>query len=324
VHLSVLIPTHRRSTDLHRCLEALKRQRRRADQVVVIVRRDDVDTVELLQSYPADPLPLEVCESPTPGVVAALNTGLREGRGDVLAMIDDDTAPWPDWLERIEAHFTGTPRLGGLGGRDVIRADGVAVETETPLVGRVRWYGRWVGQAHRGIGPPREVELLKGCNMSYRRAAIAGLSFDDRLRGNGAQWFNDSAFSLAVKRAGWQVVYDPSVRVDHYLGPRYGGDERQASTPSEVYDVVFNETLSLLEYLNPLNRAAFLAFGMGIGTRRAPGLLQWVRSTVMRQSHGAAFQMAAWRARIDAWRLFRRSAATEARNRQWVTEIEER
>jgi len=304
--VTILVPTYRRADDLRRCLTALERQERRPDQVVVVARGDDDVTHSLLAGARWDGFSVELVRTPGPGQVAALNAGLRAARGDVVAIVDDDTAPWPDWLKRIEAHFRDSPRLGGLGGRDMIMADGGSPVMETSYVGRISWYGRWVGQAHRGFGPPREVDLLKGCNMSFRREAIAGVWFDRRLKGAGAQWFNDAAFSLAVKRAGWQVVYDPAVRVDHFLAQRHEGDERQAQTPADVYGVVYNETLILLEHFGPRRRIAYLGYGIAIGTRRAPGLLQWLRAAIARGRADREFHVAAFRGRLDAWREYRR------------------
>jgi cellulose synthase/poly-beta-1,6-N-acetylglucosamine synthase-like glycosyltransferase len=313
VKLTVLVPTYRRPADLSRCLRALEAQTRPPDQVVVIAREDDHDTRSLLAARQPDPLPLQVLPTELRGQVAALNAGLRAAAGDVIAILDDDTAPWPDWLDRIESHFTGNPRLGGLGGRDMIRAEWFDVVEDTSKVGRISWYGRWVGQAHRGTGPAREVDLLKGCNMSFRREASRGLWFDRRLKGDGAQWFNDAAFCLAVKRAGWQVVYDPAVRVDHYLGERPAGDGRESETPADVYGVVYNETLILLEYFSPARRVALLGFGLTVGTRRAPGLLQWLRSALVGRRSDREYYTAALRARLDAWRDFRRGPIDLAR-----------
>jgi glycosyltransferase involved in cell wall biosynthesis len=302
---TVLIPTLRRPDDLGRCLEALARQERRPDQVVIVVRRDDELTASFLASCPPDLLPLEIAYTNGGGQVGALNTGLRHATGDIISILDDDTAPWADWLARIEQHFLQRPTLGGLGGRDILHTQGAADEKALDNVGRVFWYGRWVGQSHRGHGPVREVELLKGCNMSYRREAVAGIWFDTRLRGNGAQWFNDASFSLMVHRAGWDICYDPSVLVDHFHGTRQDGDDRQSTTPAEVYDAAFNETLALSDYLPPVRRALFLLFGFGVGNRKVPGLLQWLRLALTGHGHSAAYQLAAWKGRLDALRVQR-------------------
>lgn len=109
-----------------------------------------------------------------------------------------------------------------------------------------------------------------------------------------------------MKRAGWRVIYDPAVRVDHYLGERPEGDGRESETPDDVYSVVYNETLILLEHFRPLRRAALLGFGLAVGTRRAPGLLQWLRSAVAGGRSDRDYHAAALRARLDAWREFRR------------------
>lgn len=302
--ITVMIPTLRRPGDLQRCLDALTAQQRLPDQVLIVARGDDADTAQFLEQYPRI-LPIDVAHTDGGGQVGALNTGLRHARGDIISILDDDTAPRADWLERIERHFQQRPSLGGLGGRDILHTDRAAEESELDTVGRILWYGRWIGQSHRGKGPARDVEILKGCNMSYRREAIHGIWFDTRLRGTGAQWFNDGSFSLTVHRAGWDICYDPAVLVDHFHGTRQDGDERQLTTPAEVYDAAFNETLALSDYLPPVRRALFLLFGFGVGNRRVPGLLQWVRLSLSGHGYNASYQMAAWKGRLDALRVHR-------------------
>lgn len=305
--MTVMVPTLRRPADLERCLDALTRQERKADQVLIVARHEDEETRELLARYPRAALPIDVAWTRGGGQVGALNSGLRHAKphGDIISIIDDDTAPWPDWLARIERHFQQRPTLGGLGGRDIIHTEDAAGETPLDTVCRILWYGRWIGQSHRGKGPARNVELLKGCNMSYRRDAIRDIWFDERLRGNGAQWFNDASFSLSVRRAGWEICYDPAILVDHFHATRQDGDERQASTPGELYDQAFNETLALSDYLPPFRRMLFLLFGFGVGNRRVPGLLQWMRLSLTGHPYGASYQFAAWKGRIDALRMRR-------------------
>lgn len=302
--LTVLIPTLQRTAHLQRCLDALTRQQRRPDQVVIVTRRDDEETAAFLADYLRDQLAVDVVHTGLGGQVGALNTGLRHVGGDVVAILDDDTSPWPDWLARIERHFQDEPRLGGLGGRDILYTEEAAEVRETSRVGRLLWYGRWIGQAHRGYGPPRPVELLKGCNMSYRRAAIHEIWFDDRLRGNGAQWFNDATFSMRVRSAGWEVLYDPAVLVDHFHGARQDGDDRAVTTPAEVYDLAFNETLAIAEFLPPVRRGLFIAFAFLVGNRRVPGLLQWARLALTGCSNGPDYQLSAWKGRLDALRRY--------------------
>jgi hypothetical protein len=95
--------------------------------------------------------------------------------------------------------------------------------------------------------------------------------------------------------------------VDHYLAERKSGGQRELETPVEVYTRVYNETLILLEHLSRARRIAFLAYGLTIGTRRAPGMLQLVRAALVGRRADRAYRRAAFRGRSDAWRDFRRS-----------------
>jgi len=128
--------------------------------------------------------------------VAALNTGL-DAAGDIIAITDDDAAPH-DWLAHIETHFLSDSCVGGVGGRDWVYPRHSAGRWRTQGDRSVHWFGRVIGNHHLGVGEPREVDVLKGVNMNYRRAAIANLRFDQRLRVQELR-HNDMAFSLAAQ-----------------------------------------------------------------------------------------------------------------------------
>jgi glycosyltransferase involved in cell wall biosynthesis len=299
--ITVLIPTYRRSKELARCLEALRKQTRVADEVLVVVRDTDAETWTLLKSLSSDYLPLHTVTVSIPGQVAALNAGLDAAQGDIIAITDDDAAPHADWLERIESHFLSDDRVGGVGGRDWVYHGTELEDGARKVVGRVQWFGRAIGDHHLGVGEPREIDLFKGANMSYRRSAISGLRFDKRLRGTGAQPINDMAFSLAVKRAGWKLIYDPAVAVDHYEGNRFDEDQRNQFNEIAFFNWVHNETLVLLEHLSPARRIVFLIWAILVGTRKAPGFVQWLRFLPSEGALAGQKLLASLRGRWQGW-----------------------
>jgi len=299
--VGVVIVSHRRPAPLLACLAALATQTQPPDEVLLVLRPDDAATHAALAAHPPA-LPWRVVPAPAPGVVAARNAGLAACRSDVVAFCDDDTCARPDWTARIAAHFARDPALGGLGGRDRCH-DGTGFDDRTrDIVGRIAWYGRAVGNHHLGHGPPRAVDFLKGANMSFRAVAIAGLRFDARLRGRAIQAHEDFAFSMAVRRAGWKLLYDPAVCVAHfahradrarrtYVAGLGGADE-------DYFDQCYNHALALWEDLSPAGRAAFGLWSPLIGTRARPGLIQVLR---LLPREGAAI----WR----KFRLCRRAVA---------------
>ncbi len=272
--VSVIIPTYRRTSDLCRCLEALKQQTRPAEEVLVVTRRGDMETEAFLADYEPGALPLRRILVDVPGVVAAMNAGLAEAQGDIIALTDDDTTPHADWMERIAAHFAADARLGGVGGRDWQRLE---MESQ-PVVGKVQWHGRVIGNHHLGVGGAREVDIVKGANCAYRAGPLKDIGFETRLRGSGAQVHWELFLGLALRRGGWKLVYDPAIAVDHHLGQRFGEDlQYRGGTQFDAgahASAIHNETLALLEYLPPTRRIAFLLWAGLLGTRSSPGLLQ--------------------------------------------------
>jgi cellulose synthase/poly-beta-1,6-N-acetylglucosamine synthase-like glycosyltransferase len=235
-----------------------------------------------------------------PGQVHALNRGLAAAKGDVVAITDDDAAPRPDWLSRVVAIFADAG-VGGVGGRDWVH-HGEQVEQGVSLtVGKLQWFGRCIGNHHLGAGVARDVDFLKGANMSYRRVAIEGLAFDDRLRGAGAQVCNDMAFSLAVRRRGWRLVYDPLVAVDHYPAERFDDDRRNQVSFAAHFNAAFNQALVVSETLGRLRSLAFFCWAIAVGTRSTPGLLQFPRLCVSGPVNAAKRTCAAIKGTVEGW-----------------------
>lgn len=281
--IGVLIPTYRRPRDLLRCLDALKNQQQPPHDVMVIVRCEDAETQTALARYDHGTVPIRILLVDRPGTVYAHNVGIEACRTDVLAMIDDDTAPHPQWLRIILQDFVDDPRLGGLGGRDRCFDGRSFDEHKESTVGKLQWFGRAIGNHHRGYGAIREVDLLKGANMSFRAAALEKARCDVRLRGQGAQPNEDTSLTLAVKRGGWKIAYDPNALVDHYQAIReeerhYGGIVRIAD-PVPFVEFAYNEVMGIWDSLSFARRIAFVLWSALVGTGVCPGLVQAIRFT---------------------------------------------
>ena len=306
LRMTVIVPTYKRTKDLGRCLDALAKQSRTPDRILIVVQDVDAETKRYLEDRRLRaPSEFEVVFVFVTGQVAALNAGLENVADGIVCFTDDDAAPWSDWLARIESHFASDPQIGGVGGRDHVEGDSNAKEMKR--VGILEWYGRPVGNHHRGSGAVRRVDVLKGSNMSYRMSAVARVRFDARLRGEGAQRNNDLAFSLAVRKLGWKLVYDPNVAVDHYPGNRENGIGRSELSARVISESAYNETLAVLDFLPRRLAPVFLLWAGLVGTRVLPGFVQAVRNTTR---HPAIWQLYAQtiKARFDA-------AATLVRSR---------
>jgi glycosyltransferase involved in cell wall biosynthesis len=289
--ITVIVPTYRRTKDLHNCLSALDRQWLRADQVLITYRDDDAETCAYLArtDRPCQHARLLLCT--VPGVVYALNKAFDEVETEFFSITDDDSVPHPDWLQRIVAHFVADPSAAGVGGKDHVFAfaENDWLDGEQPVVGIVSWYGNAIGYHHHGIGPARYVHTLKGVNISFRTSAFGNLRLDTRLRGKGAQVGWEMQLCFALLAAGHNLIYDPAVLVDHIEGPRPAEEHRVKFNPASHYDETFNRTLVMLEYLASrpnglLRRIAYMAF-LGLrGSRKFPGVLLLIHGLLTRNT----------------------------------------
>jgi GT2 family glycosyltransferase len=114
------------------------------------------------------------------------------------------------------------------------------------------------------------------------------------------------SLGLALRRAGWKLVYDPQIAVDHYLARRFDEDQRDTFNRVALQNSAYNEAIIRLEYLAPLDRLAFMGWAVLVGTRASPGWVQWLRFAPRERGLAAAKFAAALRGRMHAWNDTRR------------------
>lgn len=275
--ISSIVPTYKRPEDLARCLAAFDRQVRLPDELIVVVRNTDTVTHDLLNTIELERVQPKTALVEAGGVIAAMNRGIEFSSGEIITFTDDDAEPYPDWLEAIEAHYANDSTVGAVGGKDCVYINGELLGGDAQDVGCVSWFGRAIGNHHIGSGTAREVDVLKGVNMSFRKNAMKVPKFDERMKGSGAQVHFEMAATLPMRKAGWKVIYDPQILVNHYPAQRFDEDQRNQFNELAWVNEVHNETLAILEYLEPIGLWAHSIWSELIGTRRSLGLLQFLR-----------------------------------------------
>lgn len=112
--LSVVVCTHNRPDDLRRCLDAIARLDDPVDLIVIDSASDPPIRPIVDQFTNRDPSPRTVREH-TPGLSRARNRGLALAATQLVAYLDDDCTPQPDWARRITAPFAN-PQVAVVGG----------------------------------------------------------------------------------------------------------------------------------------------------------------------------------------------------------------
>jgi len=214
LRLSVVVCTHNRPRDLERCLEALAALEEPAE-VIVVDSASDPPCQKLVERYRPLVPALRLAREETPGLSRARNRGFLEASAAVVAFVDDDAAPRPDWGGRVLAAFDADPRVGCVGGACVPVFDGE----------RPRWLSDRLLQfaGITALGPhAREArssaEWPFGANMAFRRDVLAQAGpFPESLGREGATLLSGDEGPVieSVRRLGFTVWLEPSAIVDH-------------------------------------------------------------------------------------------------------------
>lgn len=202
---SVVICTRNRPSSLRQCLEAVRKLVCQPQEVLIVDNSEgDLETKELAQEFG-----VRYVIAPIPGLSRARNQGLAEARADVVAFLDDDAVPSPDWLGEILQAFIDD-QVAAASGRIV-----------TPMVNQ----GNNLADLPRTLSKqdPLWLEIASfggmglGSNMALRKKASDRTNlFDERLgRGGPFQIAEEHyAFAYLVSR-GYSIRYLPEAIVYH-------------------------------------------------------------------------------------------------------------
>jgi glycosyltransferase involved in cell wall biosynthesis len=149
----------------------------------------------------------------TLGLSRARNRGIAECAAEIVAFLDDDAEPQPDWLAFLLEPFKDL-RVAAVTGETVPPGFDRGSYTPAPIRVLSDQVPQWFEIATFG-------GLGLGTNMALRRAACAGWKvFDERL-GRGAPFRiaeESHAFASLLSRGHW-AVHQPSAVVVHPSKP---------------------------------------------------------------------------------------------------------
>jgi glycogen(starch) synthase len=205
IKVSVVISTLDRADQLEGTLESLRHIRYPAFEAVVVHGPCRDRTAEVLARF-APAIRIGTC--PAANLAMSRNIGIAMARGEVVAFLDDDAIPEPDWLDRLAPAFAD-PRVGAAGGfiRD---HDGVRFQHQAIVADRLG-EARSFPQLPRDPGSGRYFSPT-GTNIAVRRAALLRIGgFDEEY----AYFLEETDVNLRLTDAGWRLVSVPDAEVHH-------------------------------------------------------------------------------------------------------------
>lgn len=223
IRISLVIATYNRSKQLLEALDSVVGQDLPAGEweCVVVDNNSADDTAAAFGAFAArwPALNLRMVRETEQGLSPARNRGIREARGPLVAIIDDDERINAGFLRAYAEFFESRPCAVAAGGRIIAEYPG----------GRPRWMSRYVerpvanpmdfGDRVRPFPPHR---IPGGGNMALRRAALDRYgAFDPRLGrcGEVLTGGEESDLFARLRRGGETLWYVPGAVMWHIIPP---------------------------------------------------------------------------------------------------------
>jgi glycosyltransferase involved in cell wall biosynthesis len=196
--ISVVVCTYNGARTIRECCEGLRKLEYPNFEVIVVNDGSTDGSAAIAREFG-----FRVIGTPNRGLSSARNTGFEAAKGEIVAYLDDDAYPDPQWLSYLASTFMSTD-YAAVGGPNIAPPDD---ELLAACIARAPG-----GPVHVLLSDC-EAEHIPGCNMAFRRSDLAAIGgFDPQFRVAG----DDVDVCWRLKQTGRKLGFSPAAMVWHH------------------------------------------------------------------------------------------------------------
>ncbi|MPV57007.1 hypothetical protein CFB46_08190 [Burkholderia sp. HI2761] len=238
---SIVINTLNRAALLQKTLESFRWIRYAGDFEVIVVNGPSTDgSAEVISSWSSF---IRAGTCPVANLSVSRNVGICMAEGDVVAFIDDDAIPEPEWLTQLAAAYD-SPEIGGAGGL-VFDQTGYTFQYEYSTANRLgnsNWAAKKSAE-HLCFPGSYEFPYLQGTNASFRRSALMEVGgFDEEIE----YYLDETELCCRLVDAGYVIRQLPNAYVHHKFAPSHVRDDHKITRYR--YPVIKNKVYFSLKH----------------------------------------------------------------------------
>lgn len=224
--VSIVTLSLERREHTERFIAAVHRYTRSPFELIVVSQESDPDTVRWLDAIRSGHPAMSVLwNERNVGTAVGRNQGARLARGDWLAFVDNDVEVGPGWLEAMLATAGRDDSVGAVGAK-ILTSQGITqycsdylVERRSPDLGL--GLGLHFGRVLRDDSPLVSADAETPwypttCLLVRREAFDRAGGFDETY----AVAEEDKDLSLALRGAGYRILFSAAASVVHHSHPR--------------------------------------------------------------------------------------------------------
>ena len=238
---SIVVNTLNRAELLGRTLKSFSQlQYAGAFEVIVVNGPSTDDTVEVMRSFD---MKIRTASCVEANLSISRNIGICMAQGDIVAFIDDDAIPEPEWLTQLAAAYDRA-EIGAAGGV-VYDHTGVNFQYQYSTADRLG-NSAWnlaSSAEHLCFPYSSEFPYVQGTNASYRRSALLEIGgFDEEIE----YYLDETDVCCRLIDAGYVVRQLPDAFVHHKFAPSNIRDENKIGR--HRYPVIKNKVYFSLKH----------------------------------------------------------------------------
>lgn len=217
---SVIIPVYGKANLTRQCLDALLAQQPTSSEFEIIVVDDASrdSTPRMLAGY-GDRIRV-VTHFQNKAFATSCNDGAAVARGEYLVFLNNDTIPFPGWLDALIRCAQEHPHVGIVGSK-LLFPDGTIQHAGMVFCQDYQPRHIYVGfpADHPAVNKTRQMQAVTGACMLLPRSVFTATGGFDPLFVNG---YEDVDLCLRVNALGYEVWYCPTSELVHLEGVSEG------------------------------------------------------------------------------------------------------
>lgn len=241
--VSVIIVSWNGRAYLADCLASLRKQTIGCHEVILVDNGSTDDSVALVRHH--FPEVVLVQSTRNLGFVEGNLLGLRQARGEWIALLNNDTIADPGWLEALLA-AAAPADVAGATGKVYALEDPSAVAFTLPLLNPLTGRARWTNADF----PASDAHYLAGNNLVVKRQVLDEIG---PLDADYRAYYEETDWCARMIRAGYRLVYTPDAAIKHkQLGSTRPEDNRYLMERNRLRFVLKNFDPAFLVLFLPL------------------------------------------------------------------------
>ncbi len=221
--MSIVIPNYNGEKYLSGCLKSIDKQTQKIFETIVVDNGSSDTSIDIISNFSKVKL---IRNKKNLGFSKAVNIGIKEAKGDLIALLNNDTELDNSWAEKIVEAAQAYPKAGFFASKmldyyhhDIIDSAGDGLS--------------WSGRAFNiGRGKKNTSEFFKkkfvfgacGGSAVYRKEIFEKVGYFDE---DFFMYLEDVDFSFRAQSQGFKCLFVPEAKVFH-LGAATSGGKKSA------------------------------------------------------------------------------------------------